>query len=74
MVAEAIADVQLSAFKKNPANKGQTCQAGLWKYSRHPNYFFDWLVWMAFAVFAITSPWGFVGLISPALILFFCGA
>lgn len=71
MLGEMTADAQLSAFKANPANKGHTCQAGLWHYSRHPNYFFEWLIWMAFAVFALASPWGWLGLISPALILYF---
>jgi steroid 5-alpha reductase family enzyme len=71
MTGEALADHQLKNFKKNPANKGKTCQAGLWKYSRHPNYFFDWLIWLGYATFAITSPWGFVGILSPVLILSF---
>jgi steroid 5-alpha reductase family enzyme len=71
MAGEALADQQLNSFKKNPANKGKTCQAGLWKYSRHPNYFFEWLIWVGFAAFAVTSPWGFVGILSPALILYF---
>jgi steroid 5-alpha reductase family enzyme len=71
MIGEAVADSQLAAFKKNPANKGKTCRAGLWRYSRHPNYFFDWLVWVAYAVFALTSPYGYLSLISPALILYF---
>jgi steroid 5-alpha reductase family enzyme len=71
MIGEAVADQQLHNFKKNTANKGKTCQVGLWKYSRHPNYFFDWLVWIGFATFAVTSPWGFVGILSPALILCF---
>jgi steroid 5-alpha reductase family enzyme len=71
MTGEAIADQQLHVFKKNPANQGKTCRAGLWKYSRHPNYFFEWLLWVAYAVFAFASPWGWIGLISPALILYF---
>jgi steroid 5-alpha reductase family enzyme len=71
MIGEATADAQLDAFKKNPANKGKTCRAGLWNYSRHPNYFFEWLIWVGFAVFALGAPWGFVGLIGPALILYF---
>jgi steroid 5-alpha reductase family enzyme len=71
MAGEAIADQQLSAFKKNPASQGKTCQAGLWRYSRHPNYFFEWLIWVGFATFAISSPWGFLGILSPALILYF---
>jgi len=71
MAGEAIADHQLNSFKKDPANKGKTCDVGLWKYSRHPNYFFEWLIWMGFATFAIAAPWGFLGLLSPALILYF---
>jgi steroid 5-alpha reductase family enzyme len=70
-IAEGIADQQLANFKKNPANKGKTCRSGLWRYSRHPNYFFDWLVWVAYALFALGSPWGWLGLISPALLLYF---
>jgi steroid 5-alpha reductase family enzyme len=71
MAGEAVADAQLNAFKSDPLNKGRTCQAGLWRYSRHPNYFFEWLIWMAFAVYALASPGGYWGLLSPALILYF---
>jgi steroid 5-alpha reductase family enzyme len=71
MIGEVIADLQLNAFKKNPENHGKTYRAGLWKYSRHPNYFFEWLIWVSYAVFALASPWGWIGLISPALILYF---
>jgi steroid 5-alpha reductase family enzyme len=71
MVGEDTADAQLSKFKSDPSNKGRTCQAGLWRYSRHPNYFFEFLIWVAFALFALTSPGGFWGLLSPALILYF---
>lgn len=71
MIGEAVADAQLDAFKKNPANKGKPCRAGLWNYSRHPNYFFEWVIWVGYAVFALGSPLGWFGLISPALILYF---
>jgi steroid 5-alpha reductase family enzyme len=71
ILGEAIADQQLNVFKKNPASKGKTFRGGLWKYSRHPNYFFEWLIWVGYAVFAIGSPWGWLGLLSPALILYF---
>ncbi len=50
MAGEAAADAQLSRFKSNPSKKGRTCQAGLWRYSRHPNYFFEWLIWVSFAL------------------------
>jgi steroid 5-alpha reductase family enzyme len=71
IAGESLADWQLDAFKKNKANRGKTCRAGLWKYSRHPNYFFEWLVWVGYAVFALSSPWGWIGLLSPVLILYF---
>lgn len=71
MAGEAAADAQLNRFKSDASNKGRTCQAGLWRYSRHPNYFFEWLIWMAFALFALASPGGYWGLLSPALILYF---
>jgi steroid 5-alpha reductase family enzyme len=67
---EALADAQLAAFKRDSANKGQVCDVGLWRYSRHPNYFFEWLIWVAFFVFALGSPWGWVGIIGPASILY----
>jgi steroid 5-alpha reductase family enzyme len=71
IAGESIADTQLALFRASPANKGRVCDFGLWKYSRHPNYFFEWLVWVAYFVFALGSPWGWVGIISPALMLYF---
>jgi steroid 5-alpha reductase family enzyme len=71
---EATADAQLHAFKSNPGNKGKTCDAGLWKYSRHPNYFFEWLIWVAYALYALAAPWGWLSLACPALMLFSCSA
>ena len=67
---EAIADQQLASFKKNPQNKGKVCDTGLWSYSRHPNYFFEWLAWMSYFIFALASPWGVLAIISPAIILY----
>lgn len=69
-VGEMIADQQLAAFKRNPANKGKVCDNGLWAYSRHPNYFFEWVSWMAYFVFALASPFGILAIISPAIILY----
>jgi steroid 5-alpha reductase family enzyme len=71
MSGEAIADAQLNRFKKDPANKGRTCQVGLWNYSRHPNYFFEWLIWVAWFIFALGSPYGWVAVICPLLMLYF---
>ena len=67
---EALADAQLAAFKRNPANKGQVCAVGLWRTSRHPNYFFEWLIWVGFFVFALGSPWGWVAILGPVSILY----
>jgi steroid 5-alpha reductase family enzyme len=66
---EALADAQLAAFKRDPANRGRVCAVGLWRYSRHPNYFFEWLVWVAYFVFALGSPWGAAALVGPVSIL-----
>jgi steroid 5-alpha reductase family enzyme len=71
MLGEAIADAQLRGFKRNPANKGDVCRVGLWGWSRHPNYFFDWTVWCGFALLGIASPLGWTGLLGPALMLYF---
>ncbi len=69
IVGEAIADEQLKRFKRRGDSKGKTCREGLWRYSRHPNYFFEWLMWVAFGVLALGAPWGWVGLLAPALML-----
>lgn len=70
LIGESIADLQLEAFKKNPENKGKVLGTGLWRFSRHPNYFFEFVVWVGFCVFAFGSPWGFVAIVSPALMLY----
>ncbi len=67
---EWLADRQLTLFKKEPENKGLVCQLGLWRYSRHPNYFFEWLVWVAFFVIACSSEYGIWTIYSPLLMLF----
>lgn len=71
VIGESIADAQLAAFKRDPANRGHVCELGLWNYSRHPNYFFEWFVWVAWAVYALASPWGWLSLACPALMFFF---
>jgi len=71
LVGESLADRQLDRFKRDPGNRGSVCAAGLWRYSRHPNCFFEWLVWLAYALYASGSPLGGLAWISPALILFF---
>jgi len=70
VIGETIADWQLDTFKKNPLNKGKVCDIGLWHYSRHPNYFFEWLIWVSYFIFALGSPYGFLAMLSPAIILY----
>jgi len=70
LCGEALADRQLERFKARPSSRGRTCREGLWRYSRHPNYFFEWLTWVAYALFALASPWGAAALTSPAVMLY----
>ena len=70
-LGEIFADHQLKVFKSNPANHGKTCQTGFWNYSRHPNYFFEWLMWVAYAVFALAGPWGWIAFMAVALMYHF---
>jgi steroid 5-alpha reductase family enzyme len=71
LIGESIADNQLRSFKANVANKGKICEVGLWNYSRHPNYFFEWLVWVSFFVFALSSEYGWISIICPLLMYHF---
>ena len=70
VIGEATADAQLARFRHDPANRGQVCAIGLWRLSRHPNYFFEWLIWVAYFVFALASPWGCFAIIAPGGILY----
>jgi len=71
VAGESIADRQLAAFRKNPENKGKVCQQGLWYFSRHPNYFFEWLHWMAYPLWSIGSDLHVVTWIGPVLMYIF---
>ena len=62
---EAVGDWQLSRFKANPANKGKVLDTGLWRYTRHPNYFGDAMVWWGFFFFALGAPGGIWTLFAP---------
>jgi len=70
IVGETVADTQLARFKADPSRRGQVCDVGLWNYSRHPNYFFEALVWIGFAFYSLAYEWGPFALIAPAVILF----
>ena len=65
---EAIADKQLRRFIQNPANKGHIMTSGVWRYSRHPNYFGELTQWWAIGIIALALPFGWIGLIGPTLI------
>lgn len=70
ITGESIADHQLSTFRADPENRGKTCQVGLWRYSRHPNYFFEWIHWWAYAALAVGSSWWWLPFISVGLMLY----
>lgn len=67
----ALADRQLARFKSNPEHRGQTCRLGWWRYSRHPNYFFEWLHWWSYVLLAIGSPWLWVSISVAMTMLYF---
>ncbi len=70
VVGEGVGDGQLHRFKADPANKGKVCDAGLWGWSRHPNYFFEWFGWIAYLLLAVDPSngwsWGWLALSGPA--------
>lgn len=69
---EAVADWQKSAFKANPANKGRFIDVGLWRWSRHPNYFGEITLWVGVAMIAtpVMSGWLWLGWLSPVFVAF----
>ncbi len=69
LALNVLSDRQLARWRANPANKGKTCRAGLWRYSRHPNYFFEWLLWVGWGLIASAAPWGWLGWMTPLLLL-----
>jgi steroid 5-alpha reductase family enzyme len=66
----AVADAQLAAWRRKPEHHGLTCRQGLWAWSRHPNYFFEWITWWAYPLLALSAPAGFVALLFPILLLY----
>lgn len=67
---ELVADEQLRRFKADPDNRGRILRSGLWRFSRHPNYFFQTLTWLAYGLVAVAAPWGWIGFLSYLLILY----
>lgn len=70
VLGETVADNQLFRFKQDPANQHQVLQSGLWRYSRHPNYFFEWIVWIGYFLMAVSSPAGWLAISAPAIMLY----
>lgn len=64
---EAVADWQLNRFKRDPDNAGVVYNGGLWRYSRHPNYFFESLHWVSYVIIAIGAPFWWATLFSPVI-------
>ncbi len=71
LAGESIADQQLAHFRADPSNRGKVCGAGLWRYSRHPNYFFEWLHWFSYPLIAMGAPNQWLAWLGPALMLLF---
>lgn len=67
-VFESVGDAQLAQFIKDPANKGTLMQGGLWRYTRHPNYFGEVTMWWGIWLIALSTPYGLLGIIGPITI------
>ncbi|MGD0691338.1 MAG: DUF1295 domain-containing protein [Acidimicrobiales bacterium] len=67
---EATGDEELRRFIKDPANRGTTMNRGLWRYTRHPNYFGETVLWCGFYVVAASSGWGWLTILSPAVMIY----
>lgn len=64
---EAVGDWQLTQFKSDPANKGKVMRTGLWRFTRHPNYFGDAALWWGYFLIALSVPNGFISIFSPVI-------
>ncbi|MFT4554285.1 MAG: steroid 5-alpha reductase family enzyme [Chlamydiales bacterium] len=69
ITGELMADQQMVRFKSDLNNRKKVCNMGLWRYSRHPNYFFESLIWTSYAVISMNHPLGFIGWLSPGVII-----
>lgn len=67
---ESFGDLQLSKFIKDPNNKGKLMQGGLWRYTRHPNYFGEVIGWWGIWLVSLVIPFGLIGIIGPLTITF----
>lgn len=71
LAGEAVADRQLAQFRAREENRGRVCRAGLWRYSRHPNYFFEWLHWFSYPLAAFGAPYQWIAWLGPVVMLVF---
>ncbi|MDQ3617669.1 MAG: DUF1295 domain-containing protein [Pseudomonadota bacterium] len=71
VIGESVADRQLAGFRADPGNQGKTCRDGLWRYSRHPNYFFEWTHWFAYVCLAVGSPIAWLAWAGPVVMYVF---
>lgn len=71
VAGEAIADRQLASFRADPDTKGKVCRRGLWRYSRHPNYFFEWLHWFAYVWMGVGATFWAATWIGPVMMFVF---
>lgn len=71
VLGESLADRQLARWRSVPGNRGRTCRTGLWRYSRHPNYFFEWLHWFAYAAWSVGSPLAPLAWLGPLAMFIF---
>ncbi len=71
VAGESLADRQLARFRADPANRGRTCRSGLWRYSRHPNYFFEWLHWFTYGALAVGGRQLWLSFAGPAVMYLF---
>jgi steroid 5-alpha reductase family enzyme len=70
VTGETVADRQLARFRADPANRGQVCQDGLWRFSRHPNYFFEWVHWWSYVLIGHAALLTWIGPVGMLLFLF----
>jgi steroid 5-alpha reductase family enzyme len=71
VAGEALADRQLARFRDEPRYRGRTCRSGLWRYSRHPNYFFEWCHWFTYVALAVGSPTQAISWLGPLTMYIF---
>jgi len=71
LAGESLADRQLARYRANPAHRGRTCREGLWRFSRHPNYFFEWLHWLTYVALAVGSPMMWLSWTGPVVMYVF---